>query len=358
MRNILWVGAQWTRSRLSNTTPFTFRDNLTYLEWLRSVTTKVQELTGRLDDVINAVNTIRDDTETNLNNLHDTMQREWTGYGESILAKAEQIVSGGVALNPTNGRIEPISDVINDVYDYAREHAPFADQLDYSSVEEALRGWAAYKHDVLGGDGNGLPVPNPGNNPPVEHPAPTISTIVIPSLVVGESVTSIPVNVTGDLSLSVTGLPEGMSFSVLTRSITGTPTSTGEGELTITATGAGGTTTVRVPWTVVAPAVAPPTVEQGVAPKVWRTGVPVEPFILTSSGVDSWSFTGLPDGMTANSLTGRISGTPEIEGEGTVSVEVTNVAGSATTSFSWSVIAPVYMNSSVSGITVYLENVE
>ena len=106
MRNILWAGAQWTRSRLSNTTPFTFRDSLTYLEWLRSVTAKVQELTGQLDDVINAVNTIRDDTETNLNNLHDTMQREWTSHGEHILAEAEQIASGGVALNPTNGRID------------------------------------------------------------------------------------------------------------------------------------------------------------------------------------------------------------------------------------------------------------
>ena len=346
------------RTRVPNITPFTYRDNLTYLEWLRAITVKVQELTEHLDDVINAVNLIRDDTETDLKNLHNTMQREWTSHGESILARVEQAVSGGVALNPTNGRVEAISDVINDVYDYAREHAPFADQLDYSSVEEALRGWVAYKHDVLGGDGHDLPVPNPGNNPPVEHPAPVISPVVIPELIVGESITPITVTVAGDLTLSVTGLPEGLNFSVLTRSITGTPATAGEGELVVTATGAGGTTSVRVPWTVGVPSVALPTVEQGVTPKTWRTGVPVEPFILASSGVDSWSFTGLPDGMTANNLTGRISGTPGIEGGGTVSVEVTNGAGSATTSFEWSVIAPVYMNSSVSGITVYLENVE
>ncbi|MFH8773309.1 alkaline phosphatase family protein [Streptomyces sp. NPDC017958] len=71
------------------------------------------------------------------------------------------------------------------------------------------------------------------------------------------------------------------------------------------------------------------------------------------TGPCSWSATGLPAGLSVDSATGRISGTPTTAGTSTVTVTATDAAGAtASTTFTWTVTA------SGGGSTVFSDDFE
>ena len=63
-------GRVFGRTRVPNITPFTYRDNLTYLEWLRWLSHAVSANVDKLNDVINGLNDLRDDTAADLQRMH------------------------------------------------------------------------------------------------------------------------------------------------------------------------------------------------------------------------------------------------------------------------------------------------
>ena len=144
------------------------------------------------------------------------------------------------------------------------------------------------------------------------------------------------------VSWSVTpGLPAGLTLSTTTGVITGTPTAvTSSATYTISATNTGGTASTIVEITV--NDIAPNTIAYSPNTLTLTKDASMTPAMPTSSGgaVVSWSVSpALPTGLSINSATGEISGTPTVLSSATsYTVTATNTGGSATTLITISVI--------------------
>ncbi|MDB6126777.1 MAG: Endoglucanase [Verrucomicrobia bacterium] len=131
-------------------------------------------------------------------------------------------------------------------------------------------------------------------------------------------------------SFSATGLPAGLTFNSTTHVISGTPTTAGTSVVTITVTNASGTSTFALTITVgaanAAPVITSPTNAPGTA------GTPFVPYVIAGTGLPtSFTATGLPPGLTLNTATGTISGTPTVAGTYVVTITATNSSGTSTT---------------------------
>ncbi len=130
-------------------------------------------------------------------------------------------------------------------------------------------------------------------------------------------------------SYTATGLPAGLALNPLTGAITGTPATPGTYTVVITATNTAGTSTVSLTIIVapatVAPVITSPTRATG------TVGTPLVTYLIAATGLPtSYSASGLPAGLTVNSLTGAINGTPTASGTFTVVLTATNSAGTTT----------------------------
>ncbi len=144
------------------------------------------------------------------------------------------------------------------------------------------------------------------------------------------------------LTYSATGLPAGESISS-SGVISGTPTAVGTGTVSVTAKdGNGAYATQSFVWTVSAgtnahivtvttPANQTSTVGAAASLQIGATD-------SASGQTLTYSATGLPAGLSINSSTGLISGTPTTGGTSTVTVTVTDGTGaSGSTMFTWTV---------------------
>ena len=145
---------------------------------------------------------------------------------------------------------------------------------------------------------------------------------------------------TAPYSWSATGLPPGLSISSSTGSITGTPTRAGTYRVTVTATDSSSPAKTGITyysWSV-ALALSNP------GSQTSAVGTPISPVNHTASGGTapySWSASGLPAGLSINSSTGSISGTPTAAGTYSVTVTATDGSSPAATgrvSYSWTVM--------------------
>src|SRR5436305_5066434 len=107
-------------------------------------------------------------------------------------------------------------------------------------------------------------------------------------------------------SYNATGLPPGLSVNTSTGLISGTPTTAGTYSVTISATNAGGTGSATLTLTIKP---APPVITSSLT----TTGTVAAAFsyqITASNSPTSFNATGSPSGLTVNTSTGLISGTP------------------------------------------------
>jgi hypothetical protein len=138
-------------------------------------------------------------------------------------------------------------------------------------------------------------------------------------------------NGTTPMSFTVTAgsLPAGLTIHSTTGNISGTPTSTGAYSFSITAVNAQGNATQSYSGQVTASAV-PPTITT----TTLSTMIQGTPFsqTLNATGTSplSWTISGglLPAGLSLNSSTGTISGTPTGTGSYSFTITATNSAGS------------------------------
>jgi hypothetical protein len=143
------------------------------------------------------------------------------------------------------------------------------------------------------------------------------------------------------LTYSAAGLPAGLSINSATGLISGTPTTAGTSSVTVTvsdSTGASGS--VSFSWTI-NPANNPVTVTNpGNQTGTVGTAASVQIHATDSAAGQTltYSAAGLPAGLSINSATGLISGTPTTAGTSSVTVTVRDSTGaSGSVSFSWTI---------------------
>ena len=131
-------------------------------------------------------------------------------------------------------------------------------------------------------------------------------------------------------SYNAAGLPTGLSVNTSTGVISGTPaTGTDTGSpysVTISATNAGGTGTATLTLTINprAPVVQPPLVATGEVELAFSYQ------INANNNPTSFDATGLPPGLTVDTTTGLISGTPTAAGIYSVTISASNAGGTNT----------------------------
>jgi hypothetical protein len=127
------------------------------------------------------------------------------------------------------------------------------------------------------------------------------------------------------ISFSATGLPGGLSVNTSTGLISGTPTATGTSMVALGATNSGGTGNATLTLTVNSPA-QPPVITSSTT-ATGTTGTAFSYQITASNSPSSYSATGLPAGLSVDSSTGLISGTPSATGTSMVTLGATNSFG-------------------------------
>ncbi len=137
---------------------------------------------------------------------------------------------------------------------------------------------------------------------------------------------------------SASGLPSGLTLNTQTGAITGTPVAAGTYRVALSAinsAGAGSGATLVV--TVGANASAPVFTSPGTAAGV--VGAAFSYTITATNSPTSYGATGLPAGLSVNTTTGVISGTPTTAANSSVTLSATNAYGTATRGLALTVTA-------------------
>ncbi|WIN00384.1 Ig domain-containing protein [Actinoplanes oblitus] len=135
---------------------------------------------------------------------------------------------------------------------------------------------------------------------------------------------------------SVTGLPSGLTFDPATSSVSGTPTTAGTSTVTVTVKDAQGKTAKDTfTWTIVTNLTLAKIADQGTTQ---GRKVTLSPSAAGGTTPYSWSAQGLPNGLSIDSATGVITGTPDTLGASTVTITVTDARKkTAKTTFVWTI---------------------
>src|SRR5438105_8813135 len=174
-------------------------------------------------------------------------------------------------------------------------------------------------------------------------PTPTITSPLTATGTVGAGFTYTIVANPCVTSYNATGLPAGLSVNTTTGVISGTPAAgTDAGSpysVTISATNSGGTGTATLTITINP---AKPVITSALT-ATGQVGVAFSYQITATNNPTSYNATGLPAGLSVNTSTGLISGTPTTAGTYSVTISATNAGGtgSATLTLTHNPAVPV-----------------
>lgn len=154
-------------------------------------------------------------------------------------------------------------------------------------------------------------------------PAPEITSSLTASGTVGVSFSYLISASNSPTSFAATGLPLGLTVNASTGLISGTPTGTGTFNITLSASNSGGTGSATLSLSILPP---PPVITSNLS-RSGTVGTLFSYQILASNNPTSYGATGLPAGLTVNTTTGLISGTPSAAGNSSVTISATNSGG-------------------------------
>ena len=151
-------------------------------------------------------------------------------------------------------------------------------------------------------------------------------------------------------SYAATSLPAGLSVNTSTGLISGTPTAAGTSSIALSATNSSGTGNATLTLTVT---VGPPVITSSTSAS-GTVGSAFSYQITATNSPTSYAATSLPAGLSVNTSTGLISGTPTAAGTSSVALSATNGsgAGHATLTLTVTVGPPVITSSTSASGTV------
>jgi hypothetical protein len=158
--------------------------------------------------------------------------------------------------------------------------------------------------------------------------APVISSSLTATATVGSAFTYQITASGSPTSFGAAALPAGLILNSTTGAITGTPTGAGTSNVTISATNSAGTGSATLVITVnpssSAPLISSSLTQSGTVGSAFS-------YQISASGTPtSYGATGLPAGLSLNTSTGAITGTPTVAGTSNVSISATNGSGTGT----------------------------
>jgi len=159
--------------------------------------------------------------------------------------------------------------------------------------------------------------------------APVISSAATATGTVGTAFSYTITASNSPTSYGATNLPAGLSVSTTTGIISGTPTTATTSTVTISATNAGGTGTKTLTITINNAIPSAPVISSA-ATVSGTVGTAFSYTITASNSPTSYGATGLPAGLSVNTTTGVISGTPTTAGTSSVTISATNAGGAGT----------------------------
>jgi len=157
-------------------------------------------------------------------------------------------------------------------------------------------------------------------------------------------------------SYGATGLPAGLSVNSGTGLISGTPATVGTSTVTLSATNSGGTGSASLTLTIAAAPIPAPVITSATTAS-GTVGSAFSYQITASNTPTSYGATGLPAGLSVNSTSGLISGTPATVGTSTVTLSATNSGGTGSASLTLTIAAapipaPVITSATTASATV------
>lgn len=264
------------------------------------------------------------------------VRNPWAGQQAEVVDGS----NGAVVVSPTTTSTLSVPVTAGKSYLLQRPSAPTT-SLPFAQVTGAAARTSRTLGSVtIGLSGNTLPA---GNTVTVTGPGDQTGTV-------GTAVTAVQVHAVDStagqtLAYSASGLPPGLSISS-SGVISGIPTTAGSFTVTVTATdstGASGFATLT--WTVAGTGSGNTVTVTNPGNQTGTVGTAIgglQVHATDSASAQTLTYTadGLPSGLSINSATGLISGTPRSAGTSSVTVTATDGTGaSGSTAFTWTVSA-------------------
>ena len=157
----------------------------------------------------------------------------------------------------------------------------------------------------------------------VRPPAPTITSPTTAAAEEGQSFSYLITASNNPEGFDADGLPAGLGINTATGNIFGAPQTSGRFFITLSARNSGGTGTATLILDIVParPSITSPSEATG------QQGESFAYQITATSNPTTYSASELPSGLTVNTRTGRISGTPTVAGEFVVTISASNESG-------------------------------
>ena len=162
----------------------------------------------------------------------------------------------------------------------------------------------------------------------VNDPPPVITSPLTANAGVGQPFIYQITATNGPTSFDAIGLPAGLTVDTATGLISGTPTAPGSALVNLSATNSGGTGKAVLTLTVLSN-LPPPVINSGLSAMATE-GQSFTYQITATNSPTSFDATGLPAGLTVDTATGVISGTPSVTGTSLVNLSATNSGGTGT----------------------------
>ena len=169
-------------------------------------------------------------------------------------------------------------------------------------------------------------------------PAPVITSATTASGTVGSAFSYQITASNTPTSYGATGLPAGLSVNSTSGLISGTLTTAATSTVTLSASNSGGTGSASLTLTIAAAPIPAPVITSATTAS-GTVGSAFSYQITASNTPTSYGATGLPAGLSVNSTSGLISGTPTAAGTSTVTLSATNSGGTGNATLTLTIVA-------------------